>query len=167
MHYALSHNWNGRSLTSNLTIFRMLVGLIARKCICSANSDLASMTPCSVVREKSSPKLSIPFTRQATGSSVLFRKNITLVSFLQIEKQSAREDDLPLRKLALLLSIHTKVSVKPNIKTPFAWNERSRPLRQNGKKNLFSTLWRIVHWFPIISCRRQQVYSWHKVQPES
>lgn len=73
--------------TSSLTIFLTLVGRTALKCIWRANSDLASITPCSVVNEKSSPRLSIPFTRQATGSRVLLRRKIVFVSFLKIEQR--------------------------------------------------------------------------------
>ena len=70
----------------------MLVGLTALKCICKANSDFASITPCSVVNEKSSPRLSIPLTRHATGSSVLLRRNIVFVSFLQMNDANICND---------------------------------------------------------------------------
>ena len=70
----------------------MLVGLTALKCICKANSDFASIIPCSVVNEKSSPRLSIPLTRHATGSSVLLRRNIVFVSFLQMNDANICND---------------------------------------------------------------------------
>ena len=78
--------------TSSRIIFLTFVGLTALKCICSANSDLGSIMPCSVVTEKSSPRLSIPLTLQATASNVLLRRNIVFVSFLEITNEKQQNE---------------------------------------------------------------------------
>ena len=71
-------------LTSRRIIFFKLMDFIALKCALRANSDFGSITPLSVVTEKSSPRFSRPLSLHDTGSRVLFLRKMVLVSFLQV-----------------------------------------------------------------------------------
>ena len=74
---------SNKTLASILIDFLLITaGFNARKKTFRMNSDFAGTTPFSWETEKSSPRLSKPVRRHATGSIVLFFKQRVLVSFL-------------------------------------------------------------------------------------